>query len=96
MKQNITSELAVVYQSPDALSPYPNNARTHTKHQIRQIAASIEEFGFSSPILLDNNNVVVAGHARLEAARQLGMEQVPTILSQKLDQGSDSRLRSSR
>jgi len=84
MKHDISSQLAVVYQSPDALSPYPNNARTHTKHQIRQIAASIKEFGFSSPILLDNKNVVVAGHARLEAARQLGMEKVPTILLRNL------------
>jgi hypothetical protein len=79
MKQKMTSELAVVYQSPDSLSPYSNNARTHTKHQIRQIAASIKEFGFSSPLLLDNNNVIVAGHARLEAAKILGLETIPTI-----------------
>jgi DNA modification methylase len=59
--------------------PNPNNCRTHSKRQIRQIADSIKLFGFNNPILIDKNNVVVAGHGRLAAAKLLGMTHVPTI-----------------
>lgn len=61
------------------LAPYARNARTHSREQIEQIAASIREFGFTAPILIDRDGVVVSGHGRLEAARMLGMESVPTI-----------------
>ena len=63
----------------DALIPYARNARTHTPGQIAQIAASIREFGFTNPILIDGERGVIAGHGRLLAARQLGMDTVPTI-----------------
>ncbi len=57
----------------------PRNARTHTKQQVRQIAASIREFGFVNPILIDEANRIIAGHARRDAAAQLGLETVPVI-----------------
>jgi DNA modification methylase len=61
------------------LKPAARNARTHSKKQINQIAASIRRFGFLTPILIDKDSVVVAGHGRLEAAKQLGMETVPCL-----------------
>lgn len=61
------------------LVPYVNNARTHSETQVAQIAASIREFGFTNPILVDGENGVIAGHGRLLAARKLGMEVVPVI-----------------
>ncbi|MEM7472587.1 MAG: DNA methyltransferase [Pseudomonadota bacterium] len=61
------------------LAPYPNNPRTHTTKQIRQIARSIERFGWTNPILIDAENGVIAGHGRLEAAKLLGMFEVPVL-----------------
>jgi DNA modification methylase len=63
----------------DALIPYARNARTHTDEQVAQIAASIKEFGWTNPILVDGDNGVIAGHGRLAAARKLGMTEVPVI-----------------
>ena len=63
----------------DALMPYANNARTHSAEQVAQIAASIKEFGFNNPVLIDAERGIIAGHGRLEAARLLGLESVPTI-----------------
>lgn len=63
----------------DRLAPYPRNARTHSKKQIRQIANSIERFGFTNPIIVDDDNMILAGHGRAAAARLLHMEVVPTI-----------------
>jgi hypothetical protein len=61
------------------LKPYPNNARTHSKKQVRRIANSIDRFGFNNPVLIDENNQVIAGHGRVEAAKLLGLHAVPTI-----------------
>ena len=61
------------------LIPYVNNARTHSPEQVTQIAASIKEFGFCNPVLIDGNNGIIAGHGRVMAAQKLGMESVPTI-----------------
>ena len=61
------------------LRPYPRNARRHSKKQLRQIADSIERFGFTNPVLVGDDGEIVAGHGRVEAARLLGMETVPTI-----------------
>ena len=61
------------------LVPYANNSRTHTEHQISQIANSIKKFGFTNPILIDLNNTIIAGHGRLEAVKLLGHEEVPCI-----------------
>jgi ParB-like chromosome segregation protein Spo0J len=62
-----------------SLKGYAGNARVHSTKQIHQIAASIQEFGFNNPILVDAKSEVIAGHGRLEAAKLLGLKSVPTI-----------------
>ncbi|WP_419636909.1 ParB N-terminal domain-containing protein, partial [Thiolapillus sp.] len=64
----------------ERLIPYAKNARSHSPAQVSQIAASITEFGFVNPILVGDDGVIVAGHGRLLAAQQLGMETVPVIV----------------
>jgi ParB-like nuclease domain len=61
------------------LKPYKNNARTHSKKQVRQIANSIKRFGFTNPVLIDDAGEIIAGHGRVEAAKLLGLAAVPTI-----------------
>lgn len=63
----------------DSVTPYARNARSHSKAQIDRIARSIEAFGFINPVLVDEDGVLVAGHARLQAAKQLGLSVIPTI-----------------
>src|SRR6516164_6747190 len=63
----------------DQLRPWPRNARTHSRKQIRQLAESIRCFGFTNPVLIDRDNRILAGHGRVEAARELGMETVPCL-----------------
>ncbi len=72
------------------LVPYAWNARTHSDAQVAQIAASIAEFGFNAPILVDSNAGIVAGHGRLLAARKLGLPEVPVVV---LDHLSDTQRR---
>lgn len=67
------------YLPVEALTPDPQNAREHTRAQIKQIARSIEAFGFGSPILVDRDLKVIAGHGRLEALRHLGRTEAPVI-----------------
>lgn len=68
----------------DELVPYANNARVHTKAQIAQIRASLREFGFVAPVLIDFDNNIIAGHGRVEAARAEGMAEVPCVLVSNL------------
>ncbi|MDH5528311.1 MAG: ParB/Srx family N-terminal domain-containing protein, partial [Nitrospirota bacterium] len=79
MGRKSTSEMQVALRPLDSLIPYARNARTHTDAQVAQIAASIAEFGWTNPILVDGDNGVIAGHGRLLAARKLGLETVPVI-----------------
>lgn len=72
-------ELGVETVPVSTLEPFARNPRTHTKKQIRQIARSIETFGWTNPILIDGAGGVIAGHGRLEAAKLLGIERVPII-----------------
>ena len=65
--------------APDKLRPWARNARTHSKKQIRQIAASIETFGFTNPVLIDQSGTILAGHGRVAAAQEIGMAQVPCL-----------------
>lgn len=67
------------------LRGYERNARTHPKKQIKQIVDSINEFGFTNPLLIDGEGMIIAGHGRLVAARQIGMEEVPCIRLGHLD-----------
>jgi ParB-like nuclease domain len=69
----------VISQPVAALRPAERNARTHSKSQIAQIAASIRAFGFVNPVLVDGGNRIIAGHGRVAAAARLGMAQVPTL-----------------
>ena len=71
--------LSVVYLPVTSLTPTARNARTHSPAQIAQIGRSIREFGWTNPILIDEDRVIIAGHGRLEAARSVGMADVPTI-----------------
>lgn len=66
------------------LKPYSKNAKKHPENQIKLIAESIKRFGFDSPIIVDKDNVVIAGHGRLEAAKLLGLKDVPTIQKENL------------
>src|SRR5215204_3425700 len=61
------------------LRSYAQNARTHSKKQIRQIATSIERFGFTNPVLISEDNEIIAGHGRVEAAKLLSIKEVPTV-----------------
>lgn len=67
------------HKQVEVLIPYARNTRTHSDEQIAQIAASIKEFGFLNPVIVDGDNGIVAGHGRVMAARKLGIETVPTI-----------------
>lgn len=75
----INTALSVQTKALDELVPYASNARFHSQEQIDQIAASIREFGWTNPILLDGDNGVIAGHARLRAAQKLGLNEAPCI-----------------
>jgi ParB-like chromosome segregation protein Spo0J len=71
--------MKITQKKVDSLIPYINNSRTHSDEQVAQIAASIKEFGWTNPILVDGDNSIIAGHGRLLAARKLGYKEVPTI-----------------
>ena len=70
--------MQIEYRLVRELQPHQNNARTHSKKQIRQIANSIKKFGFCNPILIDDEKQIIAGHGRVEAAKLLGIDAVPT------------------
>jgi DNA modification methylase len=80
------TNLQVVMWPVDKLIPFARNARTHSAEQVAQIAASITEFGWTSPILTGSDGIVIAGHARLLAARKMGMTEVPVIVLDHLTQ----------
>jgi hypothetical protein len=73
------AKLKIEYRKNATLIPYVGNARVHSATQVLQIAKSIQEFGFVNPVLVDGHNVIVAGHGRVMAAMQLGMDEVPVI-----------------
>ena len=70
---------AIEHVSVRSLRPYPRNARRHSKAQIKQIAASIERFGFTNPVLMAEDGEIVAGHGRVAAAMLLGIDTVPAL-----------------
>jgi len=76
--------LRVEYWPVDRLIPYARNSRTHSPEQVAQVAASIKEFGWTNPVLVGRDGVLIAGHARLLAARQLGLTEVPVIALEHL------------
>jgi DNA modification methylase len=76
----------------EALIPYVNNSRTHSDEQVAQIAASVREFGWTNPILVDGQNGIIAGHGRLAAARKLGLTEVPVIVLDHLSEAQKKAL----
>lgn len=76
--------IKVDYLPISALIPFARNSRTHSDAQVAQIAASIREFGFTNPILIDGDKGIIAGHGRLQAARKLGLAEVPCIMLEGL------------
>ncbi|MGO4510807.1 site-specific DNA-methyltransferase [Bradyrhizobium sp. 2TAF36] len=87
------SQLSIVYRPANNLVPDPRNVRTHPKRQIEQLKASIKEFGFTNPILVDPDGNIIAGHGRLQAAKALGLAQVPTITLSDLSETQKRALR---
>jgi ParB-like chromosome segregation protein Spo0J len=87
------SRLAITYRAVGGLIPDPRNARTHPKRQIDQLKASIEEFGFTNPILADPEGHIIAGHGRLQAARAMGFAEVPTVTLAGLSETQKRALR---
>jgi hypothetical protein len=81
--------LKIEFANPDELLPYVNNARLHSAAQIKQIAESIKEYGFTQPVLI-RKGIILAGHGRVLAAKELGLAQIPTIT---LDRLSDVQAR---
>lgn len=71
--------LEIVYRKTSELIPYARNSRTHSTEQVQQIAGSIKEFGFTNPILIDEEGGIIAGHGRVMGANLLKMKEVPTI-----------------
>ena len=71
--------LKIEQRAIEALIPYARNSRTHSEAQVAQIAASIREFGFTNPVLIDADGGIIAGHGRVMAARKLGLKDVPCI-----------------
>jgi len=86
-------QLAVEYVSPASLTGYKGNARRHSRRQVEQIAASIQAFGFVSPLLVDAAGEIIAGHGRLAAAKRLGLAHLPIVRIEHLDDAQRRALR---
>jgi DNA modification methylase len=87
------SQLSIVYRPANDLVPDPRNARTHPKRQLEQLKASIKEFGFTNPILVDHDGNIIAGHGRLQAAKAMDLAEVPTITLSGLSETQKRALR---
>ena len=73
------NKLKIEYMNIDEIKTYPNNAKLHPAEQIEQIKKSIQEFGFNDPIAIDENNMIIEGHGRLIACKELDIKEVPII-----------------
>lgn len=78
-------------RSIDLLIPYASNARTHSDEQVAQIAASMKEWGWTNPVLVDDEGMIIAGHGRVLAARKLGFKEVPVMVADGWSGASLSR-----
>jgi ParB-like chromosome segregation protein Spo0J len=84
--------LEITYRELSGLCPFESTARRHSRKQLAQISASIRQFGFTNPVLITDDDQILAGHGRVEAAKSLGMSEVPTVrLSQMTE--ADRRAR---
>ena len=82
-KGSIVMDIKIIYKPTDEIVPYENNPRLNDE-AVEPVANSIKQFGFKVPIIIDSSNVIVAGHTRLKAAKQLGMDKVPCIVASDL------------
>lgn len=89
-KKDTFSKLEVTYRPIESLIPYARNSRTHSDAQVAQIAASIREFGWTNPVLIDGEGGIIAGHGRVMAGRKLGITEAPCIV---LDNLTDAKRR---
>lgn len=80
----MNAKLKVEYRPIGSITPYAFNARKHPKNQISKVGRSICEFGFTLPILIDENGTIIAGHCRWEAAKEIGLEVIPVIQAKHL------------
>ncbi len=78
--------LKIEYRPISQLTPYKGNARKHPQGQIRKLAKSLRNFGWTNPLLIDRENMVLCGHGRLEAAKLLGEKSVPVIVLEHLSE----------
>lgn len=85
--------LKIEYLPVDELVPYAKNARKHSGAQIEQVVASIKEFGFTNPVLIDENNILIAGHGRTQAAKIAGLSEIPVIRLSGLSEPQRKALR---
>ena len=81
-----SADLKLEYWAIKRPKPHPKNARSHPPEQVRQLVASIKEFGFTKPIVCDEKNEILAGHGAYQAALQLGLEKVPVVVRTGLSQ----------
>ena len=79
-------EPEIKWRSPDSLTPYVNNNKQHPTEQIDKVASSIAEFGFDQPIVVDEKDVIIKGHARREAALRLGLDRIPVVVRDDLSE----------
>lgn len=89
----ILKKQQIVYKGLNEIKPYEKNAKKHSKEQIKRIEKSIKELGFRGAILIDKDNVVIAGHGRCLAAKKLGMKEVPCIYVDDLSEEQIKALR---
>jgi hypothetical protein len=89
-KKDAFTKLEVTYRPIESLIPYARNSRTHSDAQVAQIAASIREFGWTNPVLIDTEGGIIAGHGRIMAGRKLGIKEAPCIV---LDNLTDAKRR---
>ena len=86
----MATPMQIEYLAPDSIHENPTNPRKHPENQLRQLQKIIEQVGFINPIIIDQNNQIIAGHARKIIAARLGLEQVPTL---RVDNLTESQLK---
>lgn len=85
--------MKIIEKDIKELIPYEFNNKIHDEKQINRIANSINEFGFTQPVVVDGNNILIIGHGRLEAAKKLGLKKIPTVVMEDLTENQIKRLR---
>src|SRR5437868_10204923 len=88
-----STHLRIEELDPQSLQPYADNARSHSPRQLQQLKASISSFGFIIPALINANGEIIAGHARIEAAKALGLDRVPCIRVEHLTNAQERAYR---